>query len=450
MAQIETRALSAPTTHRGESICRGAFVCIGNLAQIRDALGLATSLQVLDEFRSRLSKELELPADQVVHAGDDCFLVWLTDGCETQLEELMVRMSARPVEAGAHSLSLVVHTGWTELRSDEPRALLTEEAAYVLFTSASSVVLPPCTPNGDRFLSDMAVASTVATALESGRVDCQWQGISGLYGSGAFLYWRGVAQLDAAALDVPFGLSHGFMSSLERLNLTRVIDRHMALRVLGQLISMPSLRLACRISPLSVQNDHYWQHLLSTLAANPSAARRFTLEISGQAPLPSREAARAFSSAIHERGAHIALANFGCGAISLADVQACQPRTLLLDESFVERCRSNAEERVALRDMIRICAHLAEQIVVTGVHDEEGHSDAMRAGARWISGSYVNAAPPFASKFWRSYASAPRSGAPLCSPRSHSHNASSRTKPEEMGRVDWRVAGQAMTRSFMQ
>lgn len=453
MAQIETRTPVEPVAGPREGGYLGAFLSIGNLAQIRSAWGAEVAQAVLTEVSAALGELVEQPGQQVKDVGDDCFLIWLAKSGARVLEDLVVRISSRPLVVQDHRLAVCVQTGWVDLHAEQARELTPEEIDYVLFAAASQVDATPTPVHGARFDSDMEIAAQVIEALDCNRIDCQWQGISGLYADEDFLYWRGVAQPDVPELGLSFVQAQAFVPSLERLNLTRALDRHMALRVLGQLISMPTLRLASRISSLSIQNDHYWQHLLATLAAHPAAARRFTLEISGQLPLPSREAARAFCSAVRGLGAHIALANFGCGPVNLADLQACQPRTVLLDESFALRCRNDALEKVALRDMIRMCSQLAEQVVVTGVNDEMGHTDALRAGARWICGHYLNPAPPFGSKFWRSRSHVPRATFSVCGPRpafSAPQGLASREDSSRLLDLDWRSACAASVGSYAQ
>lgn len=449
MAQIETRTAVDPLAEPREGGYRGAFLCIGNLPQIRSIWGAGIAQAVQAAVGAALGELVEQPAQQVVDMGDDCFLIWLAKSTARPLEDLVVRISSQPFVVQERKLALCVQTGWTDLQAEQARELVAEEIDYVLFAAASQAGTSPPVQEA-RFNSDMEIAAQVIEALDCNRIDCQWQGISGLYADEDFLYWRGVAQPDVPELGMSFVQAQAFVPSLERLNLTRALDRHMALRVLGQLISMPALRLASRISALSIQNDHYWQHLLATLAAHPAAARRFTLEISGQVPLPSREAARDFCSAVRDLGAHIALAHFGCGPVNLADLQACQPRTVLLDESFVLRCRNDAQEKVALRDMIRMCSQLAEQVVVTGVNDEMSHSDALRAGARWICGHYVNPAPPFGSKFWRSRSHVSHAAFSVCASRPALRDPQGRPRIEDGPRLDWRGAGAPSVRSYAQ
>lgn len=420
---------------------------MNNLAAVRRVLGQVAASAVLNEFRLALSDLVELPSQQVLPAGDDCFLVWLPEE-GADLEDILVRIGTRLVCVEGHSIAVLTQAGWTALRADQPRELVADEVSYVLFASACSVANSQVNLTDDRFLADMTVASRVIEALGRDQIHCQWQGVSGLYGDNSFLYWRGMARPHMPEFEEPFAASQGFMPALERLNLTRALDRHMALRVLGQLISMPALRLACRISSLSVLRDHYWDSLLSILAAHPAAARRFTLEISGQVPLPSREAARSFCASIRDLGAHIAMADFGCGPFNLADLQACRPRTLLLDESFVLRCRHHEEERVALRDMVRICADLAEHVVVTGVNNDRAHSDVMRAGARWISGDFVNPVPPFASRFWRSWPTASRSRPAPNRPQMPEFEARGQSEPETY--AGWSGPNRAATQRYVQ
>ena len=400
MQQMETALAASAPAAREHTTYRSAFVCMGNLARVREACGHRIASEFSAQILERLAAFTDDPQRQVVRVGDDCLVLWLpvseAHDDDDVLEQLMVHAATQPMRVGGDGKPFVpaLHAGWTALYAEQPRALTADEAGYVLYASASNPVA--CTPMWrgypDRFQADMKIAAAVAQAHSSDLVGCEWQGVISPYSPVNVLYWRGVASPTAGDADIHLSSPEVFMPSMERLGLTRVLDRSQALQVFGRLLRDPSLRLACRISSLSVQHDHYWSKLLALLAANPAAASRFTLEISGRAPLPSLDSARSFCTAVRERGARIAMAGFGSGPINLEGLQACGPQTLLLDDNFVLRSRHGAEARRALRDMIRICSHLAEQIVVAGIETESDYSYALRAGARWMCGRFVNGA----------------------------------------------------------
>jgi len=397
MQQMETTPAADALSEPEGTAYRGAFVYVGNLARVREAFGPRCASEFSAQIARRLGAFTCDPARQIAQVGDDCLVLWLPqdgEAAEDILEQLMVQAGSRPMRIDGRDFVPALHAGWTELQTDAPRPLSADESSYVLYASASHSTLCAAMWRGhaDRFQADMEIAAGIARAHADERIECEWQGVISPYSPVNVLYWRGVARPSSQAAEVHLASPEVFMPSLERLGLTRVLDRAQALQVFGRLLRDPSLRLACRISSMSVQKDHYWSQLLALLAAHPAAAGRFTLEISGRTALPSLDEARDFCTAVRERGARIAMAGFGSGPINLEGLQACNPHTLLLDDSFVLRGRHNPDARRALRDMIRICSHLAEQIVVAGVENEQDYSNALRAGARWMCGRFVNGA----------------------------------------------------------
>ncbi|MBS0427118.1 MAG: EAL domain-containing protein [Proteobacteria bacterium] len=397
MQQIETAFRISPPPVSAETALRGAFVYASNILRVREAYGQRIAREFSARIAERLGAITSDPERQVIAIGDDCLVLWLPQEEGTQedvLEQLMVLGGTEPICVEGHELLPALHAGWTELQTATPRCLTADECSYVLYASASYSALHVGMWRGhaDRFQADMKVAAAVARVHASGNVDCAWQGVVSPYSPLSILYWRGVPRLAGQAADARINSHDGFMPSLERLALTRLVDRAQVMRIFARLLDDPSLRLACRISSMSVRHDSYWSHLFALLEANPGAASRFTLEISGRTALPSLEDARTFCDAIRQRGGRIAMAGFGSGPVNLEGLQACSPQTLLLDDSFVLRSRHHQDAARALRDMIRICAHLAEQIVVAGVESEHDYANALRAGARWMCGGFVNGA----------------------------------------------------------
>lgn len=397
MQQIETALRHPPQPVHAATALRGAFVYASNILRVREAFGQRVAHEFSEQIARRLGTLTADPARQVISIGDDCLVLWLPQGDDAQedlLEQLMVLGGTEPICIEGHELVPALHAGWTELQTATPRCLTADESSYVLYASASCSALHVGMWRGhsDRFQADMKIAADVARMYAAGGVDCAWQGVVSPYSPLSILYWRGVPRATGQLADVHTASHEVFMPSLERLGLTRLVDRAQALRIFGRLLEDPSLRLACRISSMSVRHDSYWSRLFALLKANPCAASRFTLEISGRTALPSLEDARDFCDAIRQRGARIAMAGFGSGPVNLEGLQACSPQTLLLDESFVLRSRHNQDAARALRDMIRICSHLAEQIVVAGVENEHDYANALRTGARWMCGRFVNGA----------------------------------------------------------
>lgn len=373
---------------------RAAFLSITNAAAIAEAYGAVAasslSAQLLHGVRQWLGHPLR--AERV---ADDCLVLWV-DGDATALERLLARAGRESFPVDGQACLPALHADWLDIEGDQARMLTPEESAYAHFVATPS----PSAAGGwqaaaDRFRADMSAASELAGALGASRVALDWQEVANAQSPGDSLCLRGTPCLVPMAEGMQALSSDIFVPALERLNLTRHLDRTMVLLTLARLDRMTRLHLSCRISPLSALDDAYWTSVFDALAQRPAMARRFTLEIGGRAALPVLESTRAFCQKLRERGVRIAVSRFGSGSdsIGLEGLQACRPDMLVLDELCILRARHSEAGRQELRDMVRTCGALVPHTVVAGVDGEQDLAHARAAGARWVCGRGVPRSP---------------------------------------------------------
>lgn len=378
-----------------------AFVFIANLAQLADAYGQPLASSVSREIQRRLCAHfVTSAASDLACIRDDCFLLWVNDAFEAgrsqpalaaeSIERLVVRVAQEAVRTHGMEALPQLHAGWIDVPS---RALLTAaDAEFVLYAAQPAPDFAEGRHEGgrQRYRADMDAAVQVSDALAAGRIEHAWHPVvDAHYPASTFLYRAGgVHVLPGTGQAWPCSAGV-FVPCLERLGLVRLFDRAIVRQALDALRSHPSLTLGAKISTQSAVLDHFWAGLLQTLKGDPSLARRLVIEIGGDMALPSLEAARDLCTQLQMCGCRVAVTGFGRGAMGLADLRACRPDIIKLDEVFVRNARGSAFGLESLQDMLRICAHLATHVVVDGIEREDDLRASVRAGARWLHGSYL-------------------------------------------------------------
>src|SRR5690606_1643867 len=93
MQQMETALAASAPAAREHTTYRSAFVCMGNLARVREACGHRIASEFSAQILERLAAFTDDPQRQVVRVGDDCLVLWLPVSeahDDDVLEQLMV------------------------------------------------------------------------------------------------------------------------------------------------------------------------------------------------------------------------------------------------------------------------------------------------------------------------------------------------------------------------
>jgi EAL domain-containing protein (putative c-di-GMP-specific phosphodiesterase class I) len=412
-AGSEATATPAASAVPGPARRACAFVFIANLPHLSEAYGLDFALGVSREIKRRLSAGFMRSAEtDLACLRDDCFLLWSSEafagsaasaglgaptsaaaaGSSEAIEKLLAALAGEPVRVKGMVALPQIHADWIDVCG--PEQLGASDIELALWAAQPFPDFQESRADGwrQRYRADMDVAVRVAEALQAGRLALHWQPVVDAYASATTFYSAAQARI-APDRDQPHPLVPSvFMPSLERLGLARLLDRAVACSVIEALRLQPAAQLGLSISAHSVRRDHWWASLLAALQANPDLASRLVVEVSNGASIQDMESARDFCVRLQQCGCRVAIEDFGAGALGVAAVQACRPDILKLDASFLRRARDSEFGHACLQDMLALCVHLASHTVVNGVEREDDLHIALRAGAQWLQGSYLNGA----------------------------------------------------------
>ncbi|OYX85867.1 MAG: hypothetical protein B7Y84_14835, partial [Azorhizobium sp. 32-67-21] len=131
-----------------------------------------------------------------------------------------------------------------------------------------------------------------------------------------------------AAKDMPH-----VAEAAERLGLIGALDRQVLALAIRALRRDPALRLSVNVSPLSVA-DHGWQQVFAA-EATADIAPRLILELTESAVVQDLDAARSFVRLARERGAQVAIDDFGAGSTSFRNLRSLGVDMVKIDGSFM-------------------------------------------------------------------------------------------------------------------
>ncbi len=192
-----------------------------------------------------------------------------------------------------------------------------------------------------------------------------------------------------AAKDMPH-----VAEAAERLGLIGALDRQVLALAIRALRRDPALRLSVNVSPLSVA-DHGWQQVFAA-EATADIAPRLILELTESAVVQDLDAARSFVRLARERGAQVAIDDFGAGSTSFRNLRSLGVDMVKIDGSFVRNMERSPDDRAFVRALIQLARQLQITTVAEWVQSEDVARYLRAEGCDLIQGELTGLAAPYA------------------------------------------------------
>ncbi|PZU92893.1 MAG: GGDEF-domain containing protein [Chelatococcus sp.] len=201
-----------------------------------------------------------------------------------------------------------------------------------------------------------------------------------------------------ALLRVEDGQSGSFFANselipmLERRGLVRLFD-HRVLELAADLLARnPGVSLSINMSPRSLADPEWLEAFLSFTGSARNIAGRLVVEITETATIedPARVAKRL--AQIKERGARIAIDDFGAGHTSLRHLRAFPIDVLKIDGAFTQNLRRSTDDRFYVRTLLGLAHHLGVETVAEWVDDEVQAAMLAEWGVTYLQGHLVGEA----------------------------------------------------------
>ncbi|WP_339760482.1 EAL domain-containing protein [uncultured Hoeflea sp.] len=238
-----------------------------------------------------------------------------------------------------------------------------------------------------RYRLDMSAAAFAYNALAAGEIPFAEQPIVAASDRERVLYCECLIRLpDGGGGAIMPG---SFMPSIERLGLTRALDRCVVREALMQLRCRPQAVLGCNISGLSACNDLWWRSTINELRQTPDLAQRLVIEMTETALPPDPSDALDCLAAFKASGCRVALDDFGAGMSSITFARSLRPDIIKIDGLYVRDAVALASAEELLASLVAMTSCLADQVVVEGIEDERAVAATLSAGGRWLQGYFV-------------------------------------------------------------
>jgi len=157
---------------------------------------------------------------------------------------------------------------------------------------------------------------------------------------------------------------------LERRGLVRLFD-HRVLELAVDLLSQePGLTLSVNVSPRSLSDPEWLDAFLACTSGGRGIAERLVVEITETATIENPARIARLLGQIKERGARVAIDDFGAGHTSLRHLRAFPIDVLKIDGTFTQNLRRSTDDRFYVRTLIDLARHLGVETVAEWVDDE--------------------------------------------------------------------------------
>ncbi|MEJ8629322.1 EAL domain-containing protein [Sphingomonas sp. I4] len=131
-------------------------------------------------------------------------------------------------------------------------------------------------------------------------------------------------------------------------------------------LAMSHLRLSINITAADVARAGFARLFLERVASSGFSIDRLTAEITETGLIRELDRAAVVLDSLRQAGVRIAIDDFGTGYSSLAYLTSLPIDYLKLDRALVSEVDASRRDRVVVRGIIRIAAHLGMSIVAEG------------------------------------------------------------------------------------
>ncbi|WP_294202774.1 GGDEF domain-containing phosphodiesterase [uncultured Sphingomonas sp.] len=309
------------------------------------------------------------------------------------IAETLESLLALPFQAGAVPMRLGVRLGLAAAQPNEdPAGLLARAGEALRQAQVGDGAMLRFAHPGDVTPLDV-LAADLHHAIERGEIDIVFQPqvaikTGRITGVEALARWRhptlgplGADPLFAAAERADLGLA--LSDNIQQVALQRAARWPKRLS---------HLRLSINITAADVGRAGFARLFLDRVASSGFPIERLTAEITETGLIHELDRAAVVLDTLRQAGVRIAIDDFGTGYSSLAYLTSLPIDYIKLDRALVTEVDASRRDRVVVRGIIRIAAHLGMGIIAEGVETHEQAALLGRLGCETYQG-FLRAAP---------------------------------------------------------
>ncbi len=370
---------------------------IDELARLNDDFGHEATDEIIGVVQERL-RSVTRRRDHLVRYSGNRFAILLTGCPQNQVEAAARRFSKAVAQAAietARGIALVrlrVGAAIAPDLSNHAGTLLSaaENALAGAKAGSDAAVIARRQESRERVDQDSGFDVSALAALNERRIELALQPI-------VRATTREIA-FHEALLRVSFGRDGAFFATaelipmLERRGLVRLFDHRVLDLAAALLADEPALSLSVNVSPRSLSDPEWMDAFLACTSGGRGLAERLIVEITETATIENPTRIARLLGQIKERGARVAIDDFGAGHTSLRHLRAFPIDVLKIDGTFTQNLRRSTDDRFYVRTLIDLARHLGVDTVAEWVDDEMQARMLADWGVTYLQGHLVGKA----------------------------------------------------------
>ncbi|RYM05607.1 EAL domain-containing protein [Sphingobium cupriresistens] len=372
---------------------------INNFCHIEAVYGQRVATAAAMEIRDALERwvpgtQAHLSRDDLIEAAVPLSSRNRQLALATMIESLCMGFMLHPLLVEEHKFHVSVSAGYAqiiEIYTPENAVALLEECHDMLRATWSAPEFNAAWGKEWKagYRTDMASAVTFLNQIDRGETFLAWQPIVKADKKGTILYYEALLRISSEdGTHISCGQA---IRCLERLGLSRVLDRHCVSAVLDQLEDDPIVCLGVNVSAQNASfhlngQDAFWNELRKRLAENRSLGPRLVIEITESWPASSQKDLSDFVRTLSRFGCRIAIDDFGSGHNGLRQLLTLKPDIVKLDSFFMRTAGETEQTRNTFRHALGLARSLVPLVIVEGVETAAHEQMAREEGATWLQG----------------------------------------------------------------
>ncbi len=385
----------------------GAYMSVGvdKLSLVNDAYGFVTADAVIVAVGQRLERIMRA-SDVMGRAGGDVFGIVLSHCPDSEMatvaEKLLRVFRDWPIHTPAGPLHITVSIGGVGFDSfvQTPAEAMARAEAAMLDAKRQGrdcFSIYRMTEEQQRHQRRfMAIGEQIKEAVKEDRLLFAYQPVVEPESYRVDFYECLLRMRDQDGSIIPAG---EFVPVVERLGLTRLMDRRVLELAVHELNASPTVRLALNISGFTAA-DHGWLRTLVAMVGNrPDIARRLIVEITETAAIADIDETARFVAAVRDLGCRVALDDFGAGYTSFRHLKALTVDIVKIDGSFVMGIANHPDNQTFVRTLVGLSRNFGLSTVAECVESLADAAVLTDIGVDWMQGYYF--ARPSTDELWR-------------------------------------------------
>lgn len=417
----------------------GAFLCVGldKLSMINDAYGYLAADAVIVGAGQRLEKAMR-ECDTIGRIGGDVYGLVLGHCPEPEMsrvaDKILRMFREQPIQTPVGPIHVSVSIGGVAFPSyvQTPAEAMTRAEAGLREAKGQGRDCHSFYHLTDEQRSehrrDIVLGKQVKEAVKDGRLTLAYQPVV-VAGTGAVAFYECLLRIRTE--DGGLMAAGEFIPVVERLGLSRMIDRRVLELGVQELTKDPEVCLALNISGLTASDQSWLRRLISLVGGHPEIASRLTVEITETAAIQDIEESARFVTTVRDLGCKVALDDFGAGYTSFRHLKALTVDVVKIDGSFVRDIATNRDNRLFVRTLVGLAKGFGLETVAECVEDRVSADILAEEGADYLQGFYF--AKPELERSWPQLAVITPPAETAAKPKRAKVNSDATTQPRAVG-----------------